>query len=196
MKAPCDFLQIRRQQFPPSASHVTVNEDAGRITLFGLDQSEIGSIKVHGNLTVHHDFERLGVNNTSIVRQPVDLAKWIKMNRSIFESKDVANNLISELRNFKAKINKELEQTSDDRANYTQRQQQAVESNLPDTFKIKVPLFVGEAPHTFVCEVIIDPDDFSCALISPDAADLVRREKAAMIAEQVARFDGYAIIYQ
>jgi hypothetical protein len=118
------------------------------------------------------------------------------MNRKLFDSKVIAMNLVSELRNFKAKVNKTIEEKSDDRANYANLREQVVNSNIPESFNLTVPLFVGFKPVIFAVEVIIDPDDFNCALISPDAADEMRKLKEVTMDEQIVRFDGYAVIYQ
>lgn len=195
LQAPGDFLEKRKAQFPVEESHVIVNDDTGVIQLVTGDRKEVARIDITGTLRVHSDFKSLGINNAGVIRQPKDLAKFIKMNRTLFESKDVAMTLITSLRNFKAKVEKQLEESSDDRANYTVRAQQAVDSNIPDGFKVTVPLFVGEAPITFLVEIVIDPDDFGCALISPDAADLVKRNKKLLIDEQLKRFTDFAILY-
>jgi hypothetical protein len=196
LQAPGDFLDIRKDQFPIDETHVIVNLDEGIIALNSMDREDVGKIIINGSLETHQDFIRMGINDPEITRQPNDLASWIKMNRTFFESKTVAMNLVSLLRNFKATVNKKLEDSSDDRANYAKLREQAVESNLPDTFKITMPLFVGDKPVTFDVEVVIDPDDFSCNLISPDAADLIKTTREKKLNEEIARFDGYAIIYK
>jgi len=196
LQAPGDFLDVRKDQFPIDKSHVIVNEDAGTITLNSYDREDIGKISVKGQLQVHPDFNRIGINDSENLRSTSDLATWIKMNRTFFESKIVAMNLVTILRNFKANISKQLESKTDDRANYSTLRQQVVESNIPESFKITVPLYVGLKPVTFDVEIVIDPDDLSCALISPDAADKSKQLKEDMINEQVARFAGYVVIYQ
>lgn len=196
LQAPGDFLEIRRNQFPVDKTHILVNEDDGSITINSQDREEVGKITVTGNLTEHPDFKRIGINNQDMLRSPSELATWIKMNRTFFESKTIALNLVTVLRNFRATVNKILEDKKDDRANYSILREQVVNSNLPETFQITVPLFVGEKAVKFDVEIVIDPEDFSCALISPDAADLVRKAKELKLSEQISRFAGYVIIYQ
>lgn len=196
LKAPGDFYDKRSEQFDVRDTHVLVNEDIGAIKLVTSDTSEIGAIVVTGQLAVHPDFTKLGVNDPEVVRTPTELANYIKMNRSLFESKQIAMELVSHLRNFKAVVNKKLEETSDDRANFIKHREQAVESNIPEAFKVKMPVFVGEKAVIFSVEIVIDPDEFDCILISPDANDFVRKEKTAQIEEQVKRFSQFAVIYQ
>ena len=196
LRAPGDFLAVRKDQFPIDESHVLVNEDEGRINLISKDREDIGKIEIIGSVTAHPDFLRLGVNDVDVVRTPKELATFIKMNRTMFESKAKAMELVALLMNFKATIDKEIEDSSDNRANFTKKMHQAVESNLPDVFKVTTPLFIGEKAITFIVEIVIDPDDLSCMLLSPDAKDIFIKEKQVMINEQLVRFYSYAIIYQ
>ena len=196
INAPGDFLDVRKEQFPIDGTHVLINRDSGTIQLNAQDREDVGKILIKGSLDEHPDFTRSGVNDPDKVRSLNELAGWIKMNRKFFESKVVAMNLVSQLRNFKATVNKILEEKSDDRANYSTLKEQVVNSNIPETFTLTLPLFVGFKQVKFDVEVVIDPDDFSCALISPDAADEMRKLKEVTLDEQIVRFDGYAVIYQ
>ena len=196
INAPGDFFDIRKAQFPVEGTHVIIRRDKGEIVLNAQDRDEIGKITIMGALNEHPDFVRSGVNDPDVYRSLNELASWIKMNRKLFDSKVIAMNLVSELRNFKAKVNKTIEEKSDDRANYANLREQVVNSNIPESFNLTVPLFIGFKPVTFAVEVIIDPDDFNCALISPDAADEMRKLKEVTMDEQIVRFDGYAVIYQ
>ena len=196
IQAPGDFLDVRREQFPIAGTHVIVNRDKALIQLSAQDREEIGKIIIQGVMEPHPDFLRAGINDPDAYRTLNELANWIKMNRKLFDSKVIAMNLVGELRNFKAKVNKSIEEKSDDRANYINLKEQVVNSNIPESFNITVPLFVGFKSVTFSVEVVIDPDDLSCALISPDAADEIRKLKEVTLDEQIVRFDGYAVIYQ
>ena len=196
INAPGDFLDVRRNQFQIESTHVIVNKDYGTITLNSNDQEEVGRISVTGELTSHPDFLRLGINDPESSRTTGGLASFIKMNRSFFETKSTAMNLVSLLRNFKASVNKQLEERSDDRGNYALLKEQIVESNIPEAFTVKLPLFIGEPPVSIMVEIVIDPEDFSCALISPEAADMIRERKEKIMNEQINRFDGYVVIYK
>lgn len=196
LSAPGDFKYIRPDQFPIDKSHVIVNRDNATIILNAYDREDVGRITISGSLETHPDFVRLGINDPEVVRQPGELATWIKMNRTFFQSKSKAMELVSTLRQFKATIAKIMEEKTDDRANYSTMRQQVVESNIPASFEVSVPFFVGEKPQKFDVEIVIDPDDFGCALISPDAADLMKRRKDEALNEQIDRFEGYAIIYK
>jgi hypothetical protein len=194
LNSPAKFLTVRKDQIDPLKSHVIVNQDLGTIHLIANDREEIGRIEVVGELKLHPDFVRTGVNQET-KRTAYKLAMWIRMNRTLFESNDVAAKLVTDLRHLKAKVEKHIEDNEDDRANVSMKRSQAVESNIPKGFKLSVPLFVGAQKSTFNVEVVIDPDDLSCSLLSPDAADLIKKEKETAIAGQVKNFKDYVVIY-
>lgn len=72
---------------------------------------------------------------------------------------------------------KELELSDDKRGNQTIMRAQTVESNLPKSFKVNMPIFKGTEKRTFEVEVEINPNDLSCTLVSPDAHDIVVQER-------------------
>jgi hypothetical protein len=120
-----------------------------------------------GRIESSKEIERLAVNsNTSYT--PLELSSFIKMNRYMFKSKNVTMKLVSELRNFKAKIDKEIEVSSDSRGNTRELRAQAIESNLPNSFTVIIPVFEGGEKEAFDVEIEIDPVDLSCSLISPE----------------------------
>lgn len=195
--APGDFVQTRKSQFPIDATHVLVNRDEGWIMAISQDREDVGKILIKGEIKLHPDFVRIGINDQSTgVRTTTELAAFIKMNRSFFGSKSTAMNLVSLLRNFKATVTKQLEDKIDDRANYSVLRQQVVESNIPEAFEITVPLFVGEKPEKFLVELVIDPEDLTCALISPEVVDIIREKKEKYLNKEIERFVGYVIIYK
>lgn len=106
-----------------------------------------------------------------------DMADRIKQLRTYFETQQEAMKLVTELRSFKAKIDKELELSDDKRGNQTIMRAQTVESNLPKSFNVNMPIFKGTEKRTFEVEVEINPNDLSCTLVSPDAHDIVVQER-------------------
>lgn len=48
-----------------------------------------------------------------------------------------------------------------------------VTDNLPEAFTLILPIFKGTAKQTIAVEVYVNPSDFSCTLVSPEANDLV-----------------------
>ncbi len=58
---------------------------------------------------------------------------------------------------------------------------QKIESNLPEAFTIKVPIFKGGKPVEIECETYFNPDDLTCTLVSPEANDMTEQTKDGAI---------------
>lgn len=163
-------------------SYLTVDRDKMEIVFVEFAGKEYESRYI-GRLVLGPDFEKFGINQNKSYT-PLELAELIKMNRSFFESKTEAMKLVSELRNFEAKVNREVEAKADDRANRKVLLAQTVSTNVPDGFKLKLPIFKGADPKVFEVEIGIDPMDLSCRLISPEANDIVNDTKNDIIDDQ------------
>lgn len=163
-------------------SYLTIDRDKMEIVFVEFAGKEYESRYI-GKLSFSPDFEKFGINQNQSYT-PLGLAELIKMNRSFFESKTEAMKLVSELRNFEAKVNKEVEAKADDRANRKVLLAQTVSTNVPNGFKLKLPIFKGADPKVFEVEIGIDPMDLSCRLISPEANDIVNDTKNDIIDDQ------------
>jgi hypothetical protein len=93
--------------------------------------------------------------------------------------------LVSDLRSFKAKVDKQIEQTKDDRANYNIKKIQAVESNLPEAFDLVIPIFKGQTSVKVTIEISIDPNTLDCTLISPVVNDIVNELRDKLIDDEI-----------
>ena len=138
-----------------------------------------------GQLRFSNIFQEFGIN-TGQSRTTHELADFIKMNRSYFETKDKAMHLVKVLKSFKAKVNKEVESSDDNRGNKKILMDQAVDSNIPDAFKVNIPVFEYYGKELIEIEIYIDSSDLSCQLISPEARDYVNDVSDNLIDAEVA----------
>ena len=160
-----------------------VNREEGTITLeTEVNLPTYGSVK--GTLELHPDYQKWNINSGEQITSH-DLAEKIKMNRSCFKAKEVAMGLVKDLRNFKAKVDKELEAYKDDRANYNIKKSQVVDTNIPASFVLEVPIYKGRPKETIEVEININADNLMCSLISPEANDFISDFKDTIIDEQL-----------
>ena len=90
--------------------------------------------------------------------------------------------LVSQLRGFRAKVDKQVE--SDHNPNKGDKRvliAQAVDSNIPPSFKLHIPIFKGEPPVTLEVETYFNADDLTCTLVSPMANDFTEDTKNTSI---------------
>lgn len=138
---------------------------------------------VEGMLKLHPDLLKFNINSGKGY-STFELADFIKMNRHYFENKEYAMKLVSELRNFEGKVNRDLEAKADDRGNKRALINQVVESNIPSGFFLELPVFVGQEKTRLEIEVNINAS-FECSLISPDLKQLIDLESKNILGQQI-----------
>ncbi|WP_440881431.1 hypothetical protein [Tenacibaculum sp. C7A-26P2] len=183
INAPYEYLTKRIDVVEQKKCHVIVNHSSGALNLV-VDEKNAYQDVITGELKPNPDFINFGINDGS-TRDTFELADFIKMNRFFFSDKNTAMKLVSELKNFKAKVNKQIEASDNDRGNTRLLKDQVVQSNIPESFDITVPIFKGQPAQTFKVEININGNSFACALISPDAKDLINEVKSQLLNEQI-----------
>lgn len=173
--APARWVEKRKDDIKQADAHIIVDRDHMSITL-NIDENSAYSDQIKGTLTLSSEMQEFGIN-TGEYMSCFDMSDRIKQLRSYFETQQEAMKLVSELRNFKAKIDKELELSDDKRGNQRILKSQFVESNLPKDFKIQLPIFKGMKKETIQVEVEINQNDLSCTLVSPEAHDIVIQQR-------------------
>lgn len=169
--APYKWLEKKVDDTVQHNAHILVNREEMFITLI-TEESSYYKNRITGHLDTSAEFKEFGINSGKYVNG-VQMSDFIRMHRSYFDSRDTAMKLVTQLRNFKATVNKDLEESQDTRGNKSVALRQAVESNLPPAFGITIPLFRGGKKVTFSVEVDIDPDTLEMTLNSPDAQDMI-----------------------
>ncbi len=183
------WLQHRETTIDQLSSFISVNREAMSISL-RLNEKEWDGTVVGGKLQLSPEFLRLNINDTERRMSTFEMADLIKMNRTFFSVRNDAMVLVSELRNFKARVEKVMEQSDDRRGNTTMIRNQAVDSNIPSDFRLNIPIFRGMPRTEFTVEVDIDPSDLSCALISPEAADYIEDMRNNIIDSELSKIYG------
>lgn len=171
--APARWLETRMRLglVNQGTYHVLVDRENLNITLKCNENNHYGS-KISGSLMVSPEFKRFGINEGEYITN-FEMAELFKMNRSFFETKVIAMKLVTELQNFRAKVDKEIEKSDNNRGDKRLLINQAVQSNLPEAFNLHIPIFKGTSKQTINVEVYINPSDFSCTLVSAEANDLL-----------------------
>lgn len=169
--APARWLETRFDCLKEKTCYVIVNREDMNILLRCNENNHYGT-SVLGSLELSPEIKKFNINGGKYITN-FEMAELFKMNRSHFENKSEAMKLVSELQNFKAKVDKELENSNNNRGDRRMLINQAVEHNLPEAFKLVIPVFKGTAKQTIEVEVYVNPSDFTCTLVSPEANDLI-----------------------
>lgn len=170
LDSPLKWLQKRITLIDQKASNIVVDREAFKMTLTVSETDHYQTVIV-GQLTVDPVFKKFGINE-NVERDNFKLADFFKMHRSYFEDSSVANSLVYDLKNFVAKIDAAVESSNNNKGSKSSLRRQTVESNLPDKFRLNLPVIKGYPKKAFEVEVYVDADTFGCTLISPDAAEI------------------------
>lgn len=184
-----EFLSKRidqPDQINQKKCRIIVNREDMDIILITNEDDEYHQGKVVGCLTKHPRFESFGINS-GYKWSPVELGQFIKMNRAFFTDKDANMKLVSELKNFVANINAKIEKEKNENGSFKDNYSGVVTSNLPGSFKLKIPLFKGGKPEEIEVEFYADVDgrDVRLRLYSPGAAETMEKVRDEYIDEQL-----------
>lgn len=181
LNSPLLWLEKRIHFIEEPEAHILVNREKMTIEL-KIDEESHYSATVTGGLELHPIFKKFGINTAAYITH-FEMADLIKMNRTFFENTDVAMKLVSELRNFRATVEKKIEQLDDKRGNRTDLMAQTVQSNLPAAFNLNIPIFKGGSRTVLEVEVEIRASDLCCTLVSPQANDNIELIRDSAIDE-------------
>lgn len=173
LDAPARWLETRMRLnlVNQGTNHVLVDRESLSIKLKCNENNHYGSV-IAGSLDVSPEFKKFGINGGVYITN-FEMAELFKMNRTCFENKQTAMKLVTELQNFKAKVDKDIEKMDNNRGDRRLLINQVVQSNLPEHFNLRIPIFKGTPKQTIDVEVYINPSDFTCTLVSPEANDLL-----------------------
>jgi len=198
---PAEFLKKRidTDQINQKRCHALVDRVQIEITLVINENDEYLRGQIVGKLEIHPKFSESGIN-TGKVWTPSELGMFFKMNRSMFGDKQVNMKLVTELMNFTATVNNKIERSVKETGDRTDNFAQAVNSNLPGSFTLTIPIFKGMKPETLEVETFakINGREVSFVLISPGANQTVEEIRDKIIDEQLEQIreiaPGIAII--
>lgn len=169
--SPADWIEKRLTTFDHMQAHLIVDREKLRIKL-RIDENNHFATEISGSLTESEQFIKFGINKGDYITN-FEMANLFKMNRTCFETQATAMKLVSELMNFKAKVERDIEKADNNRGDRKALIAQTVQSNLPDRFNLYMPVFKGTPKQSFEVEVYVNANDFSCTIISPEANDIM-----------------------
>ena len=180
--------RIDKGQFDQKDCHILVNRDKVEITLITNESDEYKRGQVIGKLAYNPKFIEFGINSGKIWT-PTELGMFIKMNRAFFPDRKVNMDLVTSLMNFTADVNNKIERSMRENGNLVDNFAQVVNSNLPESFIIRMPLFKGMQPETIEVETFaqVNGRDVAFILISPGAQVTLEDLRDRVIDEQLSK---------
>lgn len=185
--APLRWLEKRVGDIDQHKTYLLVNRDAMTVTLIINESDPYNNGKVKGMLSLSDIYRRLGINTTKNW-QPEALGQFLKLNRSYFTNKEENREVVNALKSFTGKVNQTVERETKENGNRALSFRQAVDSNIPAAFHLRIPIFSGEQPVEIEVETYatIDGADVTINLISSGAVDTVEDMKNYKLSEILA----------
>jgi hypothetical protein len=185
--APFEFLLRRKEVIEDlSKCHFLVNRNDISITLIINESDAYTKGSVKGILEVHPKFKEFKINSKE-GWEPNELGQFFKMNRAFFPDKAENMKLVSDLKNFEATIDAKIEKQKEDKGSFKDNYSAVVNSNLPGTFKLELPLFKGTGKVIFDVEfyATVSGKNIFLQLVSPDASASIEDIRDTVIDEQI-----------
>lgn len=184
IEAPLEYCQKRKELIDCNEAVLLYSTDERFIILKLQPENKYGG-EISGKAQLHPDLEKWGINE-GVEYNIFELADKIKLNRHKFTSIEVAMKLVTELKNFKAKVEKEIELSTNNRGNQRQFVDQVFKGNIPEKFSLNLHVFKNEPVKKIDVEIYINPNTYSCSLVSPDLEALIENESEKMIIEVIS----------
>ena len=186
-----DFLEKRwnaaDKQIDHCRTHILVDRDNMQMTLVVNETDKRDMKEVIGAIKLSRQYIAFGVNKK--LWESTELGNFFRINRSYFEKKDTNMMLVNLLKRFTAKVNTEVEREEKDNGSVTDVYRKVVDSNLPEAFAVRIPIFKGSQPEVFSIEIIahVEGKHAVLELISPDAEAIVEEVRDKMIDAEIAK---------
>lgn len=183
--APFRWLEKRVELINQKSTNLIVNRDKMGLALT-IDETNYYQTEINGILQASKGMMEFGIN-TDKKWEPIKLSKFIKMHRAFFTDKSQNMMLVSTLKNFKAKVNQDIERSKEENGSKVDNYSQVVDSNLPKSFKLNIPLFKGFDNEEIEVEIYADVDgrDVSLSLVSAGANEAIEECKNKVIDVQL-----------
>lgn len=194
--APSRFIENRKEEFYDKKAYCMASKTDGTLSLTVNEQSVCDKYTVTGSIEDGKLFSSIGINNADISYKPMKLARKFRMLKSIFPSSAEHLEITTKLRNLIATVNKKVEESADDRANSKKLFEQTVESNIPESFKLKLPLLEGEDAVDIDVQVILEVHngEILCFLESVEAKEIMDNEKERLVNDEVEKIEQSVLV--
>jgi len=184
-----EFLSKRndqQDQINQKRCHILVNRENISIELIFNENDEYLSGKIKGTLEEHPKYKEFGINSGK-VWTPTELGMFFKMNRAFFPDKSENMKLVTELMNFIGTVNSSIEKSAKENGDRSDKFAQTVNSNLPSSFKLNIPIFKGTNAESLEVETFanVNGRDVAFVLLSPAANQTMEDIRDKVIDEQL-----------
>ena len=186
--APFSFLEKRwgREQIDKERTHVKVDRDNLKLSLVCNETDERNKMVIEGHISLSRQYNAFGINSGKLW-ESTDLGNFFRINRAYFENKETNMVLVNKLKRFEATVHTQVEREEKDNGSVTDCYKKVVESNLPEKFNVRIPIYKGAPAEIVEVEIIasVEGKHALLELISPSAQCIVEEIRDKLIDGQL-----------
>ncbi len=181
--------RVGTEQFPQERAHLLVDRESVSLCLVINEHDEYLRGTIVGKLEFHPAFKAFGINNAEKIWTPTELGLFFKMNRAFFPDRAANMKLVTDLMNFKATVDNKIERSVKENGDRTDNFVQTVNSNLPASFALNIPIFKGMPAETLEVETFarINGREVAFILMSPGAQETLEVIRDGVIDAELAK---------
>lgn len=183
ISTPFDWLEKRVDKIDQKEANIKVSREEMCIGLTINEKDAYNKSMIMGRVQLSEIFSKFGINDEKKAWEPAKLGQFLRLNRSVFEDKEKCMVLVSVLKNFKAKANAEIQKQKDPSGSVADVYKCQVESNLPKSFSVSLPIFKGSSKQRIEVEFdhYLSDGEVYLQLVSPGANELVETYRDSCI---------------
>jgi hypothetical protein len=198
ISAPANFYEKRKSLHNPNLCHVVFDKATQILKLVVDEQFSERNYEIVGKVEDNPDLNAFSINAGGDTFTVKELMNVLKFNRVHFKDKDDNHKIVLALQNFKAKVEKTLEDSSNLRGNEAKVQITKLEHDLQESFMLQMPIFKGGETKTFKVDICVQVSNGSVVvwLESRDLKDLQVTGVSAIMDAELAKFTDIVCIEQ
>lgn len=204
IKTVSSFIKLRKDAVEePGAQYINrdraiveVDKEAMSITLKLDPEYQYGTV-VTSKLEPNPDLAQFHINKNKQFSQR-ELVQLLKFSRLYFEDFDKHGTLLKAYQAFTAKTFTDLAGDQDNRGNKNFAFNKKVETGLPASFVMNIPIFKGQDPKRFMVEICLDVTDAAASFWfeSVELKELQDIESGKILEKELASCSDYVVIWK
>ncbi len=187
ISSPLEWLKKRIDTIEQKKAVIRVDRDEMTINLTVNERDYYSMVNIKGSIQLTDVYKKFGINDPSVSWEPAKLGQFIRLNRAAFDNKEESMKLVSLLKNFKANTQAEIARQKDPSGSVASVYRMAMESNLPQSFTINIPIFKGTEKTSITVEFdhYLRDNEPMLQLVSPGANEVKECYKDIVINENI-----------
>ncbi len=192
LKAPADFLEHKLVNYENVKCHLRVKNSSGELQLFLNEKDGLRDV-ITGKITLNPVIAEFGVNNDH--KWGInELRQFVQRKSFWFDTKDEYNKMLTSLQKFKTSVVKIYQnQQSNDGNSKLVLENQVQEANIINSFKLKMPIYLGYEEKSFNVEIGLDVSSAETRLFlfSEELFHLQEELRVEYIESEIKRFTDF-----